>query len=765
MRSIILIGVWLAATVALAGPTQEQADFQKWVESERSVMQAMDTPFALGPFHGRYPLGWVPSDSPAVTDTIELRYLGATPALTLTTAPARVTLSLERAGIDGNDFAVWPSAFSGWETLSIGNGLWGQRARLPGPDDGRQLLVVRVPSTDAVLTLAFDSAEADGDWPAYAAQLVATLCYAGEGLPVAPPSATTDGERSRSASRSPSLDVAAGSLAGSPFQPCVARLRQALHQGSDPSDNNFAMLLDNGADAMLARLHLIRAATRSIRIQTFIWSNDEAGRLLLYELIEAAKRGVEVEIITDHIASFRDVELAAFVSTVSTNLHFRHYRPAANRIDPIPLQEALDFLLPNDTNQRMHNKLMVVDDAVAITGGRNIENTYYAQSTGINFKDRDVLFTGPVVTYAVHSFQEYWDFEKTERTERLTDVRRVIRSGKFRRRETRDDFELDDRFDKASSEADDPRIVEQRLVSRLSPVEKALFLADPPGKEMRAYTAWRRGTIARQLETMMKSARSSLVLQTPYLVLDGGMMKIFSTLRQENPRIQLLASSNSFGATDNPVVYAAGVKMRRAYFRAGIDLFEYRQEPAALREQLPDYEALLRRGASRVGLGVQTSRPFLCIHAKAMVIDERVAYVGSYNFDPRSIQFNTEVGLLVHDPAFAAKVLQSVLTDVRPENSWVLATRKTPRSGEELSRSMPADEAVTRAAIDLWPFRHTSGYALKEGHPVQVPGTPPFYSSYEDVGTFPGAGDEELALKKVITCLATTLSGLVVPLL
>lgn len=766
MRVGILVGIWLTSGLVAGSPLQEQANFQKWVASERSVMQAADTPFALGPFQGRCPLGWVPSAALSAAGTLELRYLGANPASAVTAEPSRVTLSLERAGSGENDFAVWPSAFSGWETLRIGNGLWGQRAILPGMGEGRQELVVRVPATDAVLTLAFDCAAADGDWPAYAAPLVTTLRYAGEGLPVAPPSASPDGERTRSAIRSPRLEVAPGALAGSPFHPFVARLRQALHQGSEPSESNHAVLLENGSDAMLARLHLIRAATRSIRIQTFIWSNDEAGRLLLHELIEAARRGVKVEIITDHIASFRDVELAAFVSTVSTNLQFRHYRPSANRIDPVPLQEALNFLLPNGTNQRMHNKLFIVDDAVAITGGRNIENTYYAQSTAMNFKDRDVLFTGPIVTYAIRSFQEYWDFEETERTERLTDVRRVIRSGKFRRRETRAAFDLDDRFDKVSREADDPRVVEERLVARLLPVGKAIFLADPPGKETRAYTAWRRGTIARQLETMMKSAQHSLVLQTPYLVLDGGMLTIFKTLRQENPKIQLLASSNSFGATDNPVVYAAGVKMRRSYFRAGIDLFEYRQEPAALREQLPDYEALLQRGTSRVlGLGGQLSRPFLCIHAKAMVIDERVAYVGSYNFDPRSIQFNTEVGLLVHDPAFAAQVLQSVLTDIRPENSWVLAQRRTPRSGDEISRSMPADETVTRGAIDLWPFRHTSGYALKDGHAVQVPGTPPFYSSYEDVGPFPGAGDEELAMKKIIATLATTLSGLVVPLL
>jgi len=156
-------------------------------------MQAADKPFALGPFQGRCPLGWVPSDTPSAADTIDLRFLGANPASALMAEPARVTLSLERATGDDNDFAVWPSAFSGWEPLPLDNGLWGQRARLPGTDAGRQMLVVRIPATDAVL-------------------------------------------------------------------------------------------LENGADAMLARLHLIRAATRSIRIQTFIWSDDEDGRLLLYVL-------------------------------------------------------------------------------------------------------------------------------------------------------------------------------------------------------------------------------------------------------------------------------------------------------------------------------------------------------------------------------------------------------------------------------------------------------------------------------------------------
>lgn len=476
-----------------------QQDFRSWVEQDRSIMQSADKPFVLGPFQGRLPLGWI-LETPAGIDgiTLTLAYSGAHAAAQA--APlARAVLTLERKadGATEENLTVWPSEFSGWKTVALGSGLWGQQVWMPSEQEGRQSLVLRIPTTDTALTLEIDcaadsaaAATTEGRLPGHLNALISSLRYTGSGLPVSPP-ATGTGEdgRSRAGRRSPRMEVSPQALSGSPFYPYVARLRQAIHADSDPSENNHALLLETGDDALLARLHLIRAATRSVRIQTFIWSNDECGRLLLYELIQAAQRGVQVQIIADHIASFRDVELAAFVSTVSTNLAMRHYRPAANRIDPAPLQEALDFLIPNDTNQRMHNKLFIVDDAVAITGGRNIENTYYAQSSAINYKDRDVLFTGPIVAYAVQSFDAYWGFEKTERTERLTDVRRVIRSGKFRRRTKKEDFEFGDWFETLSHEADDPETVQRRLVAWIKPVEKALFLADPPGKETRAYTA------------------------------------------------------------------------------------------------------------------------------------------------------------------------------------------------------------------------------------------------------------------------------------
>jgi hypothetical protein len=153
----------------------------------------------------------------------------------------------------------------------------------------------------------------------------------------------------------------------------------------------------------------------------------------------------------------------------------------------------------------------------------------------------------------------------------------------------------------------------------------------------------------------------------------------------------------------------------------------------------------------------------MCIHAKALVVDDILAFVGSYNFDPRSISLNTEVGLLVQDARFAAEVKGAIKRDILPENSWVVAKRKEARTDRELARSMPP--AASRKHINMWPFRHTSGYELKTGQEPVPPSVPNFYSNYRDIGPFPGARDEGLAMKKIVTSLATVLSGLVVPLL
>ena len=161
---------------------------------------------------------------------------------------------------------------------------------------------------------------------------------------------------------------------------------------------NKVAIINSGYDALLLRVHLFRNAKKSINVQTFILKNDECGRLFMYELIQAAKRGVKVRMIADHFVSDKDCDLVAFLAVVHPNLELKHYRPAADRLKPSKLQGILNTMFSfRNTNQRMHNKIITVDGKIGVTGGRNIENTYYHFSTGMNFKDRDVLVTGPVV--------------------------------------------------------------------------------------------------------------------------------------------------------------------------------------------------------------------------------------------------------------------------------------------------------------------------------------------------------------------------------
>lgn len=738
------------------------SDFKTWLKQDNAIRKSASAQVSVGDFRLQLPMGWIVDSNADNSDGVKLAYVG--PRAVSAPPPVHAELHVLDAPVRerGGAAESWPSSFSGWETFRA-NELWAVRCRMPSSRAGADRLAIEIPTSLATLTVGVDFPGSDGPIPSFVEQLLQTLVYVGSGIPLAPPGKGSD--RSRAAASTPAVDIAPQALASSPLHPFVAKTRQAIAQGVDPSTENYVTLLDTGADALLARLHLIRSAKRTIRIQTFIWGNDEVGRLLLYELIEAAKRGVQVLLIIDHIASFRDVELAAFVATASPNLTVRHYRPSSKRIDPAPLQESLDFLIPNKTNQRMHNKLFIVDDVAAITGGRNIDNSYYAQSDTINFRDRDVFFIGPMVAYAVRSFQEYWSFDKCVRTSRLKDVKKAIKKDKFTRLETREEFALNGYFETVETQLSDPAQIERVLVAPLRKVDNALFLADPPGKTSRRYTAWRRGTIARQLESIMRSAEHSLVLQTPYLILDGGMLKIMKGLREQNPNIELLASSNSFGATDNPIAYAANFKMRPAYVKAGIYVYEYRQLPDTLNYQLPNYSELLGRNTASRSSGAihQKDKPFLCIHAKALVVDSLIAFVGSYNFDPRSISLNTEVGLLVQDPEFAARVRRDIQIDIAPENSWVVARRKEPRPLKDIQRHMPKE--ASRARIDMWPFRNTTGYELRAGQAPTLPSRPEFYSIYEDIGAFPGAEDEDMAMKKVIASISTVLSGLVVPLL
>lgn len=526
---------------------------------------------------------------------------------------------------------------------------------------------------------------------------------------------------------------------------------------------NRVAIVNSGYDAMLLRVHLFRNATKSINVQTFILTNDECGRLFMYELIQAAKRGVKVRMLADQFVSNKDCDLAAFLATVHPNLEFKYYRPAVNQLKPSKLKGMVHGLFSfRDINQRMHNKLITVDGKLAITGGRNIENSYYHFSTGMNFKDRDVLVRGPVVRDMERSFDTFWNYKQSVAGRDLKDVKRRIAQHAFTQYDSLNSFRLHGLFDELSPAADDDQQITARFADQMHPVQRVEFISDKPGKNNRW---WLRGdgAMTERIREVLKTSEQQLIIQSPYLILNQSMRSFFLKVKKQHPELKVVISSNSFGSTDNTMAYSANYKWRSTYIeKLNFEIHEYKPLPADLLKVFPAYPKMSARAAEKHEQEGYDEKPFLCIHAKSFVLDDRVAFIGTFNLDPRSVNLNTEVGLLIYDETVASLLKEDILNDAKPGNSWVIAKRDIPLSLDKVNAIM--EQTLSYSPVDLWPLRNTSSFELRPGKEPVSPQHPEFYQRYEDAGSFPG-DTSFLTPKSATTRMMKMLNGLATPIL
>ncbi|ACB75209.1 phospholipase D family protein [Opitutus terrae] len=546
-----------------------------------------------------------------------------------------------------------------------------------------------------------------------------------------------------------------------PFGPAVAA---ALgdHARGDTSQGNRVVILDGGYEVLLVRIHLIRQARRSIEVQTFIWTNDECGRLVMFELIEAARRGVKVRVIADQPFSEQDPALTAFLATADPNLEIKHYRPTLARIRPSFVHTVAAGLWSfKAVNQRMHSKVMLFDEAILITGGRNLENAYFDHSTELNYRDRDVLVVGPAAREAAETFEEFWGYRHSVPSRELIDVAAEIENGKFRRYDTRADYDFGAFFGELVQQADDAALITARFVQPLRPVKVARFLSDRPGKSRGFFG--RTARITRELKAVLEEARTEILMQTPYLVLSGQAQTLIQELREERPQLRIRISTNSFASTDNLLAYSANYRLRNRYVQdLGLEVHEFRPKPAALPLLFPRYDELAAFARERRAAGKQSRDPFLCLHAKSLVIDDRIAFIGSFNLDPRSQNLNTEVGLLIEDEVVARELRDQIERDLRPENSWVIGRRSLPLRLEAVNGLVGG--ILSLAPMDVWPIQNTSSFELRPGGRVVPPDDPTFQANYREVGSFPGT-EGMFTTKEILTRLYKVVGPPLTPVL
>ncbi|PSU48031.1 phospholipase D family protein [Photobacterium frigidiphilum] len=437
-------------------------------------------------------------------------------------------------------------------------------------------------------------------------------------------------------------------------EPVVTPLTSTLSELSDiyqlqqPTQETSAVLLqDTGWDALAQRLALIETAEHSIDIQYYIWNSDASGHYLANRLIAAADRGVKVRVMLDDInLNEREYLLVALDS--HPQIEIRIFNPIPTRRGVVKWLNFLgDF---SRLNRRMHNKSFTVDGAFSIVGGRNIGDEYFDLSDEINFRDRDVLVMGSVITDIQASFGEYWDSRWSYPVDLLggevapyKPVLDAIAAPSYK------NYPALPEGNKTAN-----RFLKE-LMGEMTWVQ-ARFVSDRPVPVDEDNTSEPKAT-ARVLAELASESDQEILLESAYLIFDDRQLEELQELT--NNGVQIKALTNSMASNDLTTNHSGYAGRRQDMLEHGIKLFELKPEANLCEESTRD----LSKCAPTIAYG---------LHAKSAVFDRRVASIGSFNFNLRSTYLNTESILVIENQSVAESLADDIEQAMNEDNSWRL---------------------------------------------------------------------------------------------
>ncbi|WP_158224586.1 phospholipase D family protein [Agaribacterium haliotis] len=403
-------------------------------------------------------------------------------------------------------------------------------------------------------------------------------------------------------------------------------------------------LLHEPEAALRARNAMTALAEHSLDVQTYIWANDKAGRILTQRLLEAADRGVRVRILLDDFTlATADKYLAALAS--HPLLEIRIFNPIARRSS-----KSLGFITEiKRVNQRMHNKLFILDNKVAIAGGRNLGDNYFGIKDSYNSRDIDVITIGPVVNEISQSFDEYWNSDWAYPVDKIYTRDMDEQDIEALRQELKQQSIID--FSSTPFELDNNK---EAMINRAINYEDHFVWA--PIQVIFDRAEKLRGdnkNVAVQFATVIGEVENEMLAEIAYFVPGNDVVSSFADASEKGIRIRFL--TNSMTSTEVLPAYAGFSSYRKQLLEAGVELYEYRSD-AEERQTWPEPS---HNSPSR-------------LHSKTFVVDQRYSFIGSFNFDPRSVDLNTEIGLLIDSREFAAQVTEVLNEGVRPGNAWKL---------------------------------------------------------------------------------------------
>ena len=423
---------------------------------------------------------------------------------------------------------------------------------------------------------------------------------------------------------------------------------------SDHDQNSGFLLLDHGRDALSWRLILADSAAKSIDAQYFLWKNDAVGKIIMQRLMKAADRGVRVRVLVDDSMTESDPMYLALFGAHS-NIEVRLYKPFGPKRKS--LLRWVDYLAQMKTiDRRMHNKLYLVDGSMEIIGGRNIGNEYFDYPGKFVFRSRDLLALGPVVANSGAAFDIYWNSNWAVPIEQVVSSLPTADESDANKRSL--EVFAADAANYPAGFYDNPKKIETEMAwlkNSMNWGSGRLLVDEIPSTDGKQQSTVNFNKTGESIGRAAAQATRELLIQSAYLILqDGGAQELLSLIEKG---VKVKYATNSMAANNHLSAFVAYRKQRKKMLMGGAELYEMR----------PDAE---EERALFTAEELAEHKTFFGLHAKTMVFDRKVVFVGSFNLDPRSVDLNTEMGLLVESESLGQSVAESIEKDIGPGNSW-----------------------------------------------------------------------------------------------
>ena len=450
-----------------------------------------------------------------------------------------------------------------------------------------------------------------------------------------------------------------------PMQTRLGQLVQArAARAGTRNDSGFA-LVGNAELAFSSRMTLIKAAQKTLDIQYYAIFADNTTERMFEALREAAGRGVRIRILLDDFnTSGKNAQVLKLA--FEKNFELRLFNPLPSGRASMMLRILSNLKDVSRMQRRMHNKIFVADNAVAITGGRNLGETYFGQSEGTNFIDIDVLAAGRIARDLSRSFDQYWNNPLAYPVQSLM-TQEEIEALKPQ------PVAADPEASFSAPQPDAAEALQVTLLATAAVTPSALpdstdlslltwtwapsaLLVDQPSK-----IAADADNVAETQETavdgllqLMSQARTDVLIVSPYFVPGDMMMSQFAELRRRGVRVRVL--TNSLASNDAPAAHVGYARYREALLAMGVELYEMRAEQEG---------TLKSFGLGTGSTGGSTNGSRASLHAKVFVMDGRLLVVGSMNLDLRSKLQNSEVAIVIRNRALsleATRMIEPALT-------------------------------------------------------------------------------------------------------